>query len=102
MEKCTYCLQRIKDGKHRASNEDRMVKDGEIKTACQQVCPSDAIVFGNILDKKSEVSQTRSTKRAYAVLQELNTKPRTLYLARIKNPHPTIQKKFNHTPSKAH
>ena len=71
-------------------------KDGEIKTACQQVCASDAIVFGNILDKNSKVAKTRETKRAYAVLQELNTKPRTLYLARIKNPHPSIQKKFNY------
>ena len=96
MEKCTYCLQRINEGKRRAANDDdRMVKDGEIKTACQQVCSSEAIVFGNISDEKSAVSKTRQTKRAYAVLQELNTKPRTLYLARIKNPHPLIQKKFN-------
>lgn len=103
MEKCTYCLQRINEGKRRAANDgDRMVKDGEIKTACQQVCSTDAIVFGNISDKKSAVAKTRETKRAYAVLQELNTKPRTLYLARIKNPHPLIQKKFNVSHDAAH
>ena len=99
MEKCTYCLQRIREGKHVAANEDRLVRDGEVKTACQQVCASDAIVFGNISDDTSQVAKTRKTKRAYAVLQELNTKPRTLYLARIKNPHPLIQQKFNASKS---
>ena len=95
MEKCTYCIQRISEAKIRAKNEDRLVADGELKVACQQSCPSDAIVFGNISDEKSEVSKTRKTERAYAVLEELNLKPRTLYLARIKNYHPLINKKFN-------
>jgi Fe-S-cluster-containing dehydrogenase component len=87
MEKCTYCTQRIQEVKIQAANETRDIRDGEIKTACQQTCPTGAIEFGNILDKNSTVSKERNRKRKYAMLAELNTKPRTLYLASVKNPN---------------
>ncbi|RAP33919.1 molybdopterin oxidoreductase [Candidatus Marinamargulisbacteria bacterium SCGC AG-439-L15] len=90
MEKCTYCVQRINESKSNAANQNRLVKDGEVITACEQVCASEAITFGNILDKKSKVSKLRKSPLAYAMLAELNIKPRTLYLAQIRNPHPSL------------
>ncbi|MDA1354251.1 MAG: 4Fe-4S dicluster domain-containing protein [bacterium] len=92
MEKCTYCTQRIQEVKSTASNENRPIKDGEILTACQQTCPTSAIVFGNINDKNSTVSKERNRSRNYALLSELNTKPRTLYLASVKNPNSALVK----------
>ena len=90
MEKCTYCVQRIKGVTLYAKNERRKVKDGEIVTACQAACPADAIVFGDLHDKDSRVLAEQSKPRAYAMLAELNVKPRTQYLARIRNPHPSL------------
>jgi molybdopterin-containing oxidoreductase family iron-sulfur binding subunit len=92
MEKCTYCVQRIQAAKIAAKNEKRPIADGEIVTACQQVCSAGAIVFGDLNDKNSAVSRSMADSRAYHLLGELYTKPRTAYLARIRNPNPELDK----------
>jgi Fe-S-cluster-containing dehydrogenase component len=91
MEKCTYCVQRINAAKIRSEEEDRLIRDGEIVTACQSACPAEAIVFGNINDPKSRVSKLKAQSRDYSLLDDLNTKPRTTYLARVRNPNPEIR-----------
>jgi len=88
MEKCTYCLQRIREAELRAKAEGRPLRDGEPKTACQQACPAGAIFFGDIANPDSSVSKLKKLDRNYAVLAELNNRPRTSYLARIRNPNP--------------
>ncbi|NUM80166.1 TAT-variant-translocated molybdopterin oxidoreductase [bacterium] len=93
MEKCTYCVQRISEGKLAAKKEGREVKDGEIKSACQQGCPTNAIVFGNINDPNSQVSQLKNHNRRYDLLAELNVRPRTSYLAKLRNPNPELEVK---------
>ena len=90
MEKCTYCVQRIQKGKIDAKNEGRPVRDGEIVTACQQACPAQAIEFGDLNDSSTKVARAHADPRAYGMLAELNVKPRTKYLARIRNPHPLL------------
>jgi molybdopterin-containing oxidoreductase family iron-sulfur binding subunit len=91
MEKCTYCVQRINAAKIRSEEEDRYVRDGEIVTACQGACPTEAIVFGNINDKESRVAKLKAQPRDYSLLDDLNTRPRTTYLGRVRNPNPAIQ-----------
>ncbi|MCZ2110300.1 MAG: hypothetical protein LC118_12160, partial [Dehalococcoidia bacterium] len=90
MEKCTYCVQRIQSAKIASKRENRKVRDGEIKTACQQSCPADAIFFGDLNDKASQISRVMAVQHRYAVLEELNAQPRTTYIARITNPHPDL------------
>ncbi|QHS52634.1 TAT-variant-translocated molybdopterin oxidoreductase [Edaphobacter sp. 12200R-103] len=90
MEKCSYCVQRIMSAKITADKENRAIRDGEIVTACQQACPTDAIVFGNINDKTSKVYQRKATERDYAVLGDLNYRPRTTYTAGVINPNPEL------------
>jgi MoCo/4Fe-4S cofactor protein with predicted Tat translocation signal len=90
MEKCTYCVQRINRAKINAQLQDREVRDGEIVTACQSACPTKAIVFGNLNDPKSEVSQLKAEPQDFSLLGELNTHPRTTYLPRVRNVNPEI------------
>jgi molybdopterin-containing oxidoreductase family iron-sulfur binding subunit len=92
MEKCSYCVQRIKSAKIEAEKQDREVRDGEIVTACEAVCPAQAISFGNINDKASRVAKWKASPRDYTLLPELNTRPRTSYLARLRNPNPDMPK----------
>jgi len=86
MEKCTFCVQRIQDAKIRARGEARPIRDGEIVTACMAGCPTDAIVFGDLKDPKSKVSQLAGEHRAYKVLEEVGARPAITYLADLKNP----------------
>lgn len=90
MEKCTFCVQRIQNVKIKAKNGRRSVGDGEAKTACQQACPTEAIVFGDLNDKTSQVAAAHGVARAYQLLGELNNRPRVSYLARVRNRHPDL------------
>jgi MoCo/4Fe-4S cofactor protein with predicted Tat translocation signal len=90
MEKCSYCIQRIEAVKIVADKENRVIRDGEILTACQQTCPTSAITFGNINDKASKVAKVKAEERDYQVLADLNFRPRTTYTAGVINPHPEL------------
>ena len=85
MEKCSYCVQRIEAVKIEADKQNRDIRDGEIRTACQQSCPTDAIIFGNINDKDSRVAKIKTQERTYGVLADINTRPRTTYVAGVLN-----------------
>ena len=101
MEKCSYCVQRIEEAKITADKENRLVRDGEIVTACQQACPADALVFGNLNDKNSRVSKLRAMQRTYQVIADINTRPRTTYIAEVSNPNPELEETpVEHDPAK--
>ncbi|KFE64770.1 4Fe-4S dicluster domain-containing protein [Hyalangium minutum] len=87
MEKCTYCVQRIESARITARVERRTIREGEVRTACQQACPTEAIVFGDLNRPESRVSQLHEDPRHYKLLHELGTAPRTVHLLRLKNPH---------------
>lgn len=91
MEKCTYCVQRIRETEINAQKEDRPIRDGEILTACQQACPTQAIVFGDKNNPANRVSQLKAENLNYAMYSELNTRPRTTYLAELRNPNPALK-----------
>ena len=91
MEKCTYCVQRIEAAKIMADKENRAIRDGDVVTACQQACPTDAILFGNINDPESRVSKRKADERNYQVLADLNYRPRTTYVAGVINPNPEME-----------
>jgi molybdopterin-containing oxidoreductase family iron-sulfur binding subunit len=91
MEKCSYCVQRIEEAKIRTEKENRRVQDGEILTACQQVCPTQAITFGDLNDKGSRVAKLQALPRIYNLLDELNTRPRTKYLSYVRNPNEALR-----------
>jgi MoCo/4Fe-4S cofactor protein with predicted Tat translocation signal len=92
MEKCTYCIQRINNVRIEAEKKNEEIRDGAIVTACEQACPTQAIVFGNANDPASRVSQLRAQQRNYTLLGELNARPRTTYLAAVRNPNPELEK----------
>jgi MoCo/4Fe-4S cofactor protein with predicted Tat translocation signal len=90
MEKCTYCVQRIQHSRIDAERENRAIAEGDLQTACQQSCPANAIVFGNINDPNSLVSKWKAKNRNYGLLEDLNTRPRTTYLGAVRNPNPEL------------
>ncbi len=90
MEKCTYCVQRINGARIRAKNENRRIRDGEVVTACQQACPVGAIVFGDLNDAESAIARKQPDPRRYGLLEELGVRPRTTYIAKLRNPNPAL------------
>jgi molybdopterin-containing oxidoreductase family iron-sulfur binding subunit len=90
MEKCSYCVQRIREAEIKAEVGERPIRDGDIRTACEQACPTRAIVFGDVSDASAEVTRLHHADRSFAVLQDLGTVPRTRYLAKIRNPNPKL------------
>jgi molybdopterin-containing oxidoreductase family iron-sulfur binding subunit len=94
MEKCTYCVQRISEKRIDAERADSTIKESELQTACQQSCPANAIVFGNLNDPNSQVNKWKAQARNYSLLGELNTRPRTTYLAEVRNPNPELEGKL--------
>jgi molybdopterin-containing oxidoreductase family iron-sulfur binding subunit len=91
MEKCSYCIQRIQEMKIQTDKENRRVRDGEVKTACQQVCPTEAITFGDLNDKSSKVAKLQALPRIYGLLDDLNTRPRTKYLGYVRNSNEALR-----------
>jgi molybdopterin-containing oxidoreductase family iron-sulfur binding subunit len=101
MEKCSYCVQRITAAKIEADKENRAIRDGDVQTACQQACPASAITFGNINDKGGRVAKLQADERSYQVLADLNTRPRTKYVAAVLNPNPELEESpAEHAPVK--
>jgi len=90
MEKCTFCVQRIREAEIAATREGRPLRGGDVQTACQQACPTRAIVFGSLTEADSDVVRRRTEPRAYAALGELGTEPRVRYLAAVRNPNPAL------------
>jgi molybdopterin-containing oxidoreductase family iron-sulfur binding subunit len=91
MEKCTYCVQRINGARIAADIDNRQIRDGELLTACQAACPTQALTFGNLNDERSAVRELADSSLNYSLLGELNTRPRTTYLAVVRNPHAALE-----------
>ena len=91
MEKCSYCIQRIQEAKIQDRERKPYIRDGEILTACQQVCPTQAITFGDLNDKNSKVAKLQALQRNYGLLDDLNTRPRTTYLGYVRNPNEALR-----------
>ncbi len=101
MEKCSYCVQRITAARIEADKENRGIRDGDVVTACQQACPASAITFGNLNDKNSKIAKLRDDERTYQVLADLNTRPRTTYVAAVLNPNSELEEApVEHAPAK--
>jgi Fe-S-cluster-containing dehydrogenase component len=101
MEKCSYCLQRITAARIEADKENRPIRDGEVVTACQQACPAQAIIFGNMNDPASKVAKLHAMERTYQVIADQNTRPRTRYLAEVLNPNSELEEvPVEHAPAK--
>lgn len=90
MEKCLYCMQRITKSRIQAQIEGRRIADGEVRTACQEACPTQAILFGDLNDPEAQVNRRKDSPLNYDMLVELNTRPRTSYLAEVKNPNAAL------------
>jgi len=90
MEKYSYCVQRITNARIEAEKDNRHLDDGDVVTACQAACPTEAIVFGDLNDPHSQVNRAKASPLNYALLGELNTRPRTTYLAKLTNPNPEL------------
>ncbi len=99
IEKCSFCVQRIQEGKLEAKKGNRQLKDGDIKTACQQACPADAIVFGDVNDKTTEVSVLSANERSYRLLEELHVLPGVAYLTQIRNREPLAEEEQSDKPN---
>jgi len=104
MEKCTFCIQRTQAAKLTAKKEGRALADGEAKTACQQACAGDAIVFGNVHDEQSQVSKIRRDNplRSFYVIEQLHTLPNITYLAKVRNTDEIIEEKGHHVAAESH
>jgi molybdopterin-containing oxidoreductase family iron-sulfur binding subunit len=100
MEKCSFCVQRIQAGKLKAKLENRTIKDGDVKTACQQTCPADAIIFGDIHDPESEVAKHFKNERGFFLLDEYNVQPSVTYLTKIRNVDEALVAEEKHSAKK--
>jgi Fe-S-cluster-containing dehydrogenase component len=92
MEKCTFCVQRIKEVEHKSKVQNKNLNDFGLETVCQTACPADCIEFGNIKDSESSIYESKKNDRNYSLLEQLNTKPRVTYLAKLRNPNPNMDK----------
>jgi molybdopterin-containing oxidoreductase family iron-sulfur binding subunit len=91
MEKCTWCIQRVRKSQRQADNEERDLRPNEVETACQEACPTDAITFGDLNNPESDVVKEKENPRRYELLSYLNTKPRLSYLGRVRNTNSRLE-----------
>jgi molybdopterin-containing oxidoreductase family iron-sulfur binding subunit len=101
MEKCSWCIHRVRDHQRQADNEGRDLDANEIQTACQQACPTDAITFGDLNNEESDVVKKKQNPRRYELLAYLNVKPRLSYLGRVRNTNPRLDETPDPQPADA-